>query len=446
MEQRLLEFVHSLRHAGLRVSPGELVDCLEALNYYGIKDPKKFYVLLKATLVKNETDGAVFDLAFRLFFREEVERPKRLKDDRCSDGFGSSVDGSGTGKAGMGKASRQLYGAVEDGRSEQLVKMAEKLLAELEMNQDSVDQLLHRLKVQMEWFMVENAFQREGKEGEESLLLLKDLEQYIRHKIEKMVVKENDTQGLNELLSEENLKEKDFGALNEFQVQEMEKRVARLANKLASRYSYRFRPAKSGRIDMRRVLQKTARLGRTPENLLFQDKIMNKPRIVVLCDISGSVAVYSAFLLQLVYAMSRRFNDMRTFLFVDEIAEITAQIKTNDVKEAVGRAISQARCSRLGISNFGQVFEMFQRQFGHTLDAKTTVIILGDAKNNWYPPRQEELKAISQKVKSIVWLNPEPAGKWNQEDSIIGIYGQSCALVLECRNLEQLEWAIRRIV
>jgi uncharacterized protein with von Willebrand factor type A (vWA) domain len=180
--------------------------------------------------------------------------------------------------------------------------------------------------------------------------------------------------------------------------------------------------------------------------LLFQDKIMDKPKLVVLCDISGSVAVYSAFLLQLVYAMNRRFQDMRTFLFVDEISEITADFKTNNVKEAVDRAISQARCSRLGISNFGQVFEMFNVNYGHILDAKTTVIILGDGKNNWYPPRREELQAIAKKVKKLIWLNPEPMEKWNQEDSIIGLYEESCSMVLECRNLEQLERAIRKIM
>lgn len=446
MEERLLEFVHSLRHAGLRISPGELVDCLEALKCYGIGDPQNFYILLKATLVKNETDGAVFDLAFRLFFREGVDKPDSLKK-ACSEGFGTvGVDGSGTGKAGMGAASRELYDAVQKERSEQLIQMVEDQLNRLEMNQDSVDQLLHRVKVQMEWFMVENAFEREGKEGEESAQLLEDLARYIRHRIEKLLVKEQGEQGLHDILNEENLKEKDFGALNDLQVKEMEKRVERLANKLASRYSYRFKPAKTGRIDMRRVLQKAARMGRTPEKLFFQDKIMNKPRIVVLCDISGSVAVYSAFLLQLVYAMSRRFEDMRTFLFVDEIAEITAQLKTNHVREAVHRAISQTRCSRLGISNFGQVFEMFRGQFGAILTPKTTLIILGDAKNNWYPPRQEELKTISQKVKRILWLNPDPAAKWNQEDSIIGLYGQSCSAVLECRNLEQLERAIRKVV
>lgn len=446
MEQRLLEFVHALRRGGLRVSPGELADSLEALKFYGISEPKKFYTLLKATLVKCETDGAVFDLAFRLFFREEADRPESLKDDKSCNAFGTGVDGSGTGKAGMGAASRELYEAIRKGQTEHLIKMIEKQLAQLEIKDDGVEQLLHRVKVKMEWFMVENAFEREGKEGKGNHQVLKDLELYLRHRLEKLLLEEKGNAGLDELLTEENLKEKDFGALNEFQVKEMEKRVERLAHKLASRYSYRFKPAKSGRVDMRRVLYRAARMGRTPEKLLFQDKIMDKPKIVVLCDISGSVAVYSAFLLQLVYAMNRRFQDMRTFLFVDEIAEITADFKNNNVKEAVDRAISQARCSRLGISNFGQVFEMFNVNFGHILDAKTTVIILGDGKNNWYPPRREELQAIAKKAKKLIWLNPEPMEKWNQEDSIIGLYGESCSMVLECRNLDQLERAIRKIM
>ena len=95
---------------------------------------------------------------------------------------------------------------------------------------------------------------QEGNKGKENLQVLKDLELYLRHRLEKLLLKEKGSAGLNGLLTEENLKEKDFGALNEFQVKEMEKRVERLAHKLASRYSYRFKPAKSGRVDMRRVL------------------------------------------------------------------------------------------------------------------------------------------------------------------------------------------------
>ncbi|MCR6545601.1 vWA domain-containing protein [Dehalobacterium formicoaceticum] len=446
MEKKLLSFVHALRHGGLKVSPGELMDALTSIATYGIEDPEQFYILLKATLVKSETDGAIFDLAFRLFFREEAEKPGDLQKPDSSTGFGTSTDGSGTGKAGMGRASRALYEAVTKGHSEDLISMAEKILSGLDMEEDRVDQLLFQLKVKMEWFMVENALERGGEEGQENLQLLKDLEQYIRYRIEKILVEKKGDQGLKDLLTEENLMEKDFAALNEFQVKEMEKRVARLAHQLASRYSYRFKASKSGRVDMRRVLRKAARLGRTPEKLLYRDKVMNKPSMIVLCDISGSVSVYSAFLLQLVYAMSRRFHDLKAFLFVDEIAEITAQIKTNHMREGIGQAITQTRCSRLGISNFGQVFELFNQNFGHILDRKTTVIILGDAKNNWYPPRQEELKLIAQKAKQVYWLNPEPKEKWNQDDSIIGLYGKYCQGVMECRNLDQLEQAVRKIM
>ena len=173
---------------------------------------------------------------------------------------------------------------------------------------------------------------------------------------------------------------------------------------------------------------------------------MDKPKLVVLCDISGSVAVYRCFSPPVSLCYESAFSRYADFLFVDEISEITADFKTNNVKEAVDRAISQARCSRLGISNFGQVFEMFNVNYGHILDAKTTVIILGDGKNNWYPPRREELQAIAKKVKKLIWLNPEPMEKWNQEDSIIGLYEESCSMVLECRNLEQLERAIRKIM
>lgn len=445
MEERILQFADSLRKAGVRVSPGEVIECLQALKVFGVSDREIFYRVLKAALIKSEMDRAVFELAFRLYFQEEAEKPLRLTVAGSCLG-GNSVDGSGAGKAGMGNASRQLYGAVRNRQADDLINMIQKQLNQLQAGEENVDQLVHRVKIKMEWFMVENAFEREGLGSRENMEILKDLEDYLRHSIEKLVVDEKGQDVVEELLSDENLYQKDFAILNEFQIKEMEKRVARLANRLASCYSYRLKPAKSGRIDMRRMLQKAACLGRTPEQLFFQDKVLNKPRVVVMCDISGSVAVYSTFLLQLVYAMARRFGDMRTFLFVDEIAEVTEELKNSNIREAVDRFVKEARCSRLGISNFGQVFETFHRNYGKILTPKTSLMILGDAKNNWYPPRQEELETLSRMVKEIIWLNPEPLAKWNRDDSVIGLYGKYCSHVEECRNLKQLERAVRKIV
>jgi len=446
MEERLLRFVGFLRDSGIRVSPGEVVDCLKALKHFGVSKRQRFYSLLKATLVKSETDRGLFDLAFRLYFQEQVPQPPALVPaPPCAQDV-TGVDGSGTGKAGMGAASRQLYNAIKNRQSAVLLHLVHQQLNFLQCDQENVDHLLHRIKVKMEWFMVENAFRREGRAGEEDAGILRDIEEYLRRNIEKKVINKKGEKGLSELLEGENLRKKDFSALNEAQVKEMEKRVDRLAHKLASRYSYRLKPAKSGRVDIRRVLQKAARLGRTPEKLLYHSKMLDKPRLVVMCDISGSVAVYSTFLLQLVYAMSRRFDDIRTFLFVDEIVEATPEFKLPSVSEAVRLAVAEARCSRLGISNFGQVFEIFHHEYGEILTPKTTLVILGDAKNNWYPPRQEELHLISQKVRKIIWLNPEPRNSWNKDDSIIDVYARSCSAVFECRNLEQLERAVRQIV
>ena len=446
MEKRLLKFIRMLRGSGVRISPGELTECLKAIKHFGISDRDMFYRLLKATLIKAETDREIFDLAFRLFFLGEAEKPPVLTSSGKCDGFTSSVDGSGTGKAGMGAASRQLYQAVRERNGELLSEMVQKQLAGLRFKDEKIDELVHRVKVKMEWFMVENAVERDGREGEAAYQVLRDIEDYLRRSVEKAIVKKQGEEIIEELLSEENLRTKDLGALNESQIKELEKRIDRLAHILASRYSYRLKPAKTGRVDMRRMLQRAARTGRTPEKLYYQDKVMNKPSLVVLCDVSGSVAVYSAFLLQLIYAMARRFEDIRTFLFVDEVTEVTPDLKKSTVREGVADALSRAKCSRLGISNFGQVFEIFRKEYQHVLNQKSSLIILGDAKNNWYPPREEELAFLSQQVKRVIWLNPEPRGKWNKEDSIIGRYAQSCSDVLECRNLEQLERAICKIV
>ncbi|MGI6066952.1 MAG: vWA domain-containing protein [Bacillota bacterium] len=446
MEKRLLKFVGMLRGSGVRVSPGELTDCLKALQFFGISDRGVFYRILKATLIKAETDWEIFDLAFRLFFLRDVEKPPVLISPGTCDGFASSVDGSGTGKAGMGAASRQLYQAVRERNGEVLSRMLLKQLAQLRFQDEKIDELVHRVKIKMEWFMVENAIQREGREGEADYQVLKDLEDYLKRSLEKSIVKKQGEGGIKEILSEENLRTKDLGALNESQIKEMEKRIDRLAHILASRYSYRLKSAKTGRINMRRMLQYSARTGRIPERLYYHDKVMNKPSLIVLCDVSGSVHVYSAFLLQLVYTMARRFNDIRTFLFVDEVTEVTPDIKKSTVQEGVSEALSRAKCSRLGISNFGQVFEIFRKKYQHVLDQKSILIILGDAKNNWYPPREEELIFLSQQVKRVIWLNPEPIEKWNKEDSIIGRYAPSCSDVLECRNLEQLERAVSKII
>ncbi len=451
MEHQLLRFARYLRQAGMKIALSEITDALRGISQYGIAEERKFYQLLRATMLKDEVDQDLFDMAYRIFFRMETEKPKFIREmpeEKPCDGEdeAGNADGSGQGKAGMGAASTEFYTALKKRKLEKLMDLMDKQFEDLLLLDSDLEELLKKIKVRMEWFMVENAIDLEGPAAKDDKELLEEMETYLRQRLEKRIVEERKEEGVNQLLDDENLFKKDFTALNEDQCLEMERRIVRLANKLAARYSYRLKPSKSGQINMRKLLMEAGKKGYTPEKMFYLNKVKNKPSMVIFCDISGSVSVYSAFLLQLVYSMTRCFKDIRTFLYVDEIEEATLAFKENTVQEAVKNAIRYVRCSRLGISNYGQVFELFRKEYGDVLHKKTTLLILGDAKNNWYPPREEELAHMKSIVERIIWLNPDPRDNWNQDDSIISTYAPYCNLVLECRNLEQFEQAMKQVI
>ncbi len=451
MEQHLLNFARYLRQAGMKIALSEITDAIQAISRYGIEDERQFYQLLRATMLKDEVDQDIFDMAYRIFFSMETKKPNFIQDmpeEKPCDGKDETAnsDGSGQGKAGMGAASTEFYTALKKRDLSKLLELMDNQFDDLLLLDSDLEELLKKIKVRMEWFMVENAVELEGSEGFADMEILEEMETYIRQRLEKRIVEERKEEGITQLLDDENLLKKDFTALNEDQVREMERRITRLANKLAARYSYRLKPSKSGQVNMRKLLMEAGKKGYTPEKMFYLDKVKNKPSIVIFCDISGSVSVYSAFLLQLVYSMTRCFKDIRTFLYVDEIEEATVAFQESNVQDAVREAIRHVRCSRLGISNYGQVFELFRKQYIDCLHKKTTLLILGDAKNNWYPPREEELAHMQSLVERVIWLNPDPKENWNKDDSIISTYAPFCNLVLECRNLDQFERAMKQVI
>lgn len=448
MERRILDFVCHLRQAGMKIALSEITDALRGCAVFGIEDRGRFYQILRATLLKNEPDKNLFDRAFRLFFRLEVEKPRFLRrEEKPCEGVEDSGGGEGHGqrKAGMGEASATFYSALKGRKRKFLLALMDRQFESLTYEED-LEALLKLVKVRMEWFMVENALELEGPAAEEDREILAEMENYLRQRLERGIAGQRREEGIAALLDDENLRSKDLTALNEAQVREMERRIVRLANHLAAKYSYRLKPAKSGRINMRKLLMEAGKKGYTPEKMFYLDKVKSRPSLVVFCDISGSMAVYSVFFLQLVYAMTRSFRDIRVFLYVDEIQEATADFRENHIQEAVQRAVRRRSCSRQGVSDFGQVLELFNRNYAGVLHRKTTLLILGDAKNNWNHAREEELAYMRGIVQRILWLNPDPRPNWGQEDSDIDVYTPFCHLVMECRNLNQFERAMKQVI
>lgn len=441
MENIILDFVRLLRRGGMKIALSEINDALFALAAFGIEDEKKVYQILRATLLKNESDRDIFDLTYRLYFKRTPKLTERKEVAPC---HGGDIPMQGT--AGMSPKAKAFYGALYRGDAEgYLTEINEALETPLD-TACPVEELLRQLKVTLSWFMVENAMsQTENREG---LATLKELETYMRYGIEQKLCAE-DEERLQKIAQDENLVEKDLSALTEMQVKAMEQRVGKLANKLAAKYSYRLKPAKSGVINMRKVLAETAKRGYPPAKMSYLHKEKNRPSLIVLCDISASMANYSSFFLQLVYAMERSFEEIQSFLFVENITKANFPKGSNTVQSAVAATIAEAyvprtgrtgeHCTSTGVSDYGKVFYRFLQKYGDLLNDKTSVFIMGDAKSNWFPPNKEDLKTIGEKSKALYWLNPEPKERWNTQDSIIGTYAPYCNDVYECRNLLQLE-------
>jgi len=184
--------------------------------------------------------------------------------------------------------------------------------------------------------------------------------------------------------------------------------------------------------------------GGVPFEPVFRRPRPHRPDVVVLADVSGSVATFARFTLQLVHALSGQFSQLRTFVFVDEIDEATQWFHHGqDFDTAMAQVNSRARTiGDEGHSDYGRVLQTFVDRWSGELRPTTTVIILGDARNNYHPARVDAMKAIAKKVRKVYWLNPEPTTYWNTADSVIGAYAPACNHVFECRNLEQLAEAV----
>lgn len=235
--------------------------------------------------------------------------------------------------------------------------------------------------------------------------------------------------------------------LNSLEIEQIRRLITKIARKLSSRYSLRHKRAKRGNIDLRRTIQHAfTASGGVPMNLKHKERIISRPELILLCDVSESVANFSQFMLQLVYSIQNRFNFVRSFLFVDLIDEVTDFFKNRDVEKAIDDALVKGEYSSGVFSDYGRVFDVFVRKYLPGVSRRATVIVLGDARNNHFPTYGKSFEKISEHVRKVIWFNPQPMEEWNDKDNIMAVYEPYCDQVFECRNIKQLEKAMDEIV
>lgn len=219
--------------------------------------------------------------------------------------------------------------------------------------------------------------------------------------------------------------------------------IRRLAAKLNSHHRLR----STGRLDMRRTIRRSLSSGGVPVDIAARRRWPRRPDIVVLCDVSGSVAEFAQFTFTLLNALHREARSVRSFAFVDGVAEVTDVIASARHDVAVNRFVERKGVVGLdGHSDYGAVLAQFDNEFGNTIGPRTTIIITGDGRGNYRDGRRDALESLCGRARRVYWLNPEHRGLWGNDDSLIDEYGPLCTAVHEVRTLRQLEDAIADLV
>jgi hypothetical protein len=228
---------------------------------------------------------------------------------------------------------------------------------------------------------------------------------------------------------------------NRDEMAQLERALRPLSRKLAVRLARRRRRRRRGPVDLRHTVRRSLSTGGVPIDLRFKPPHPAKPEIFVIADISGSVASFARFTLHLVHAISSQFSKVRSFVFVDGLDEVTRLFDgVDDPAEAVAKINAEADVIAFdGHSDYGRALLTFHERFAKDVTRRSTILILGDARNNYHQAHAEVIADLKYRAKAVYWLNPEPTAYWNSGDSIVSQYAPYCERVIECRTLRQLE-------
>lgn len=434
MLTRLLSFGNALREAGLPVSVSETIDALNAVKHVPLSDRESLRLTLAATLLKREAHRPAFDLLFDLYFGNATERRTESEGADSSEALQEELaealmsgDGGGAAElaeravASLGRldTSRDWYSNYEVTRALDLTGLRQRLLAEIERS--SPDPLEQQLRTD----------EMERRLASFRAQLLAETRRRVAAHRGPQAVAAYAVQPLPEELS--------FLSATA-DMEELQRAIRPLARKLATRVAMKRRHARRGQLDIRKTVRHSLSSGGVPLEIDMKHRVPHRPELFVLCDVSSSVSRFSRFGLMLTHALAAQFSKVRSFAFIDTVDEITRHFEHEDF------AVALEEMSRTAVvveqedrSDYGLSIERFQDTYGRDVGPKTTLLILGDARNNYRSPRTAALRSLHEQARHVYWLNPEARRDWDTGDSIASTYETYVDKMVEVRNLRQLQ-------
>jgi uncharacterized protein with von Willebrand factor type A (vWA) domain len=478
MVELLNGFVVELRNAGLPVSLTENLDAMEAVQHIPVDDREAFKYALGATLVKNNAHWRAFETVFEVYFslrgpeyrlldadESELDELWREMQEQAGEREGRGAAGGGLDALtaeeiahllmqallggdqammrAMARQAVQRFAGMEPGRPVGGTYYLYRTLRNLDLD-GLLEQLMEASRQTAEGGLTSL---EERLEREEFQDRIEQFKAEVEAEIRRRLVADRGAEAMAKTLRKPLPEDVEFMHATRDEMQMLRKALYPLTRKLAARLARKRRHGRKGPLDFRNTVRHSLSYGGVPAEPKFKYPRPAKPELIVVADISGSVAAFARFTLMLVYAIQHQFSKVRSFVFIDGIDEVTDYFKqTEDVGEAIHRINTEADVVWVdGHSDYGHAFEVFWQRWGKDVGPKSTVLLLGDARNNYHASQSWVVKEMATKARHVYWLNPEPRSYWNTGDSIVGEYATHVDGLFECRNLRQLEGFVEKL-
>ncbi len=461
MDQRIVEFVEGLRGAGVRVSLAESADAFRAIEHLGVMDRDLFHAALQTTLVKDSVDVPTFERLFPLYFGsggppmmdpnaelapEDISRLKEaLKDllgdnERMQQLMRYLLEGANPTRDELDQLGNKA-GVPLARHPYQQQWLTRRMLRQLGMD-DEFNQLMEQLiEKLMQMGMSRETLDKLAKIAGENLDRLEEqFNQYVGARIAQNAAKQPRER---QPFRGPDLMNRPFGSLNERETAELRNQVRRLAARLRSRAALRQRRGKRGLLDAKRTIRENLRNASVPLELRHKRRHL-KPKLVMICDVSTSVRPVVEFMLRLVYELQDQIHSARSFVFIDDIIDVSSEFALHRPETAVTKVLDDNPPGYYN-TNLGYSLAHFCKDFLDTVDHRTTVIVLGDGRNNFLNPRLDSLQEIKKRARRVAWFNPESERLWGTGDSDMHEYAPLCNTTHVVGNLSQLAEAIDRL-
>ncbi|WP_350294611.1 VWA domain-containing protein [Limnohabitans sp. Rim8] len=438
MEGSLAGFVRALRLAGVQASTAETIDAAHAMALVGFADRASLKASLGVVLAKSAEEKSIHDRIFDLYFSLPVSinneaQPQAPSGERTGDPVIDALldltDGR-KGRDALDAAIRQAaarIGVDEIRFSSQATFFVRQILAELG---------IAPLEARLLGLLSETSAKAQAQAK-----LLSAARDLLQHQARALVEQRFELFGkpATENFMTEVAVRRPIGRMGPPDIERMKVAVARMAKRLSAKHSQRRRIRLQGQLDFRRTLRANAGHDGVPIHLSFKHKRRDKPRLVVVCDVSGSVAAHVRFLLLFLYALHGTVTDLRSFGFSHRLQDVAAPLETLPFDDAMALILREVGG---GATDYGQAWVDLRNQHWDCIDRRTTVLVLGDGRSNQTNPRLDIFAELTERAKRVVWLCNEPPVRWGSGDSCMLQYRPLCTHVTHCASASDLERAI----